>query len=714
MDLKAFLLNVPPPNGADAPTAPSRDDQRSETSSFFEDAKDFQDAPQKPFYATKPSPSEMFWQGFASLRPKTKLFPRPVTSDKPQQPQTAHAARQKLPQGIRTKPQSSETERPKSQKSHKSHMRKSSDNPRRPSTRATSAKPDEEVPPLPKNIPLPQATTGNSTQAATQGSPSSRHDVPQACREQGKSTTPKDEPLARNKGVSQDDAQPSSAKTKERLFSPEKERLMRAMQLRKKQREETQPAENTSHEHKKEPASTANDKVPELKTDSGVDMEVGPEERANSSTNDESQISKTKDDDRDQENGRPSIPRIELPLEDNEHPIPSWGDQAQGMDDNVATPDEGLLDELQSARVEQAKSLVISQNSPKVLSSISLRKGSVAESPSATPTQRGFSVTDQTTAQSSTPKRGHQSHGMSRQIQALAEMSNREHAADGYAASVPSPSHSNSFLAGRRSIDQSRPASGARYPASSSRPSSPTKSLARNASFDSQRSGTTAFSRTSRSQRKGKTMSITTPIVRDESKGPPQRPNAIEEETGDPDQSPPTLSRRLPIRINSSSKRDHQTYGAKGGPASRPSSRESALTSQTRPSTDASRPTMRRRDTARKKLTSFSNTSLDRVDEASERSSTIRSSKLFKRFSRFTGGLLDSASSKSSGGKSGFSKTDPQSAQPKAANNLTKPASVTVGDLNVQFPDTLVSKSTQEICILELTVAFIALETQVG
>lgn len=287
-DLIAFLESVPPPQPSRPWTASPANDDMSETSSHLDSY------PKKSVdsYSFRPSTSDLF----RSLKPKVKLFPRPVTDENAVKPKSSGGFRQKLPQGMRSRAKKTE-DRPKSSKSHKSQITLDQRQYETRSQHFISPKPDNSqfsppppVPPMPQQIqpishapappqllsPIVPSTPAPIVLPTIRSPtvPARSAPIPSPLLLQNKAL-----PRAPTLTVPKSPRIPStpSSPALSTYLTPEKQRLMKALQLRKKQREEATAAEeraqNSSHVITNGFTTIQKDSDVATKPDSGVDFE---------------------------------------------------------------------------------------------------------------------------------------------------------------------------------------------------------------------------------------------------------------------------------------------------------------------------------------------------------------------------------------------------------------------------------------------------------
>lgn len=235
MALKAFLKDVtPPPSLRRAGTAPTGNMSPPPSQEF---TRSSEENPPKSSHSSRPSTSDI-WRSF---KPKVKLFPRPVPDDQAQIKQRpVDDDRQRLPPGLKAKKRTSDSDRPKSRKSEKQHAtngsRISDPTSPRPDTghrKKRGAQTESEhglptrtkvssangsnSPALKALPPRPPHAHSNSASGYSDGRPPAGLGINVV---QSRSITPTRDDVA--------------------LMSPEKQRLMKAMEIRKKQLKATE------------------------------------------------------------------------------------------------------------------------------------------------------------------------------------------------------------------------------------------------------------------------------------------------------------------------------------------------------------------------------------------------------------------------------------------------------------------------------------------
>lgn len=263
--LKAFLKTDPPPGTIASARLVQRDnDGESDTSSMFERPLHTADGINHSPYSFRPSTSEIFKTGFASLKPKAKLFPRPVTDPKSQTSYEPGTARQKLPPGMRAKPAKQDESRPKSSKSQKQAFMAPVLVPRRSLSRHETSN-RKSQPSFPLALQNKAAEVNASVASPQIPSPNTmRTGLSQ--RGRAAATSERGNAQREINDVPSDAHEPRSPPTpkKANILSPEKQRLMKALQLRKKQQATVTPAKDQDMEHEVDKSQ---------KTDSGVVLE---------------------------------------------------------------------------------------------------------------------------------------------------------------------------------------------------------------------------------------------------------------------------------------------------------------------------------------------------------------------------------------------------------------------------------------------------------
>ena len=762
--LKAFLKTEPPLGTvASGHLTQVEDNTASETSSQLERPIYTVDGLNQGSHGVRPSTSEFFKSGLATLKPKNRFFPRPVTDPKVQSPHSSATARQKLPPGMRVKPAKNEDGRPKSSKSQKQvSMTSALAAPKRSSRPGTAHK--NSKPQFPPTLQAKAAEVSASGAPRISTSPTA---LPLISSQQASPLTIEKKAPASITDNPKGRKTPSIP-TRSSILSPEKQRLMKALQLRRKQQ--------IASDLMEEPGSTDGSpavacSLPTIKTDSGVAIE----ELRKSGNHDLSLQSEVASDcdpaksspDLSTPSGSPRAALSSSPLRPNRNssgdstsntkgaasrhsspmnrdkdlpalpmkpeshptaqcdievssslsrgkladlnpanqPTREW--QSFQQEDAGSDTDDALYEELRTAKFEQARKMSISPppvQGARAGSHLKLR--SSAESNGArldkilnqkcSPGPAHMSQESTTTGEQdsgpahsatevpSTPRRSNLSQGLSRRINALAEMSKQD-VSDQPSREPSSPFASRSFY--------ETPTY--KFPQSSSDMKTPTWSestalsprpqqqlFPRGTSFDSQRSSVTQ--RPSSRGGKKESVSVTAHIVRHYSRGAEGRPSAIEEESiglqpnrGAVGHHPNTDRKALNLPRSPRNDRSFSFL------SSRPSSRDSSRTTLTRQSLEAFRTLGRRQDGRSRPATSLSNASLDRVDEVSEGKSSSRASRLFKRLSIASTGRPYTAEVASAPVADETGKQQP-------FVEVQKPSATVVGDLMVQFPDSLV------------------------
>lgn len=764
MGLKAFLKTDPPPDTVIGRALYQNDDVPSETSSLSDVPNPSADVDRKSPYSLRPSTSEFFRSGLASLKPKVKLFARPVTDDKAQKVTGPMPTRQKLPPGMRPKFAKGEESRPKTSKSGKPTSMAAAQISPRPASgpiRTNKSPP----PPFPPSLQSKAIALNGAAVSPTSPSPTALPSMP--------SPLPQSPAKAKSRGAAtftSDEVRPEGqghAAMKTDVMSPEKQRLLKALQMRRNQASGTQEGGVQGLQGKNSKMTNPLELNSTLKKDSGVamdrfqDKEKRPgilplrdfEQRSLplSSTQDSGRSSEaSRADQRPQTNERTESASNDSTLtlrtapsqqqspvnKDKELPALPKRLSVASKDDNYMTelkkhsrhpsrasnprtslrpladsetgsePDEAFLEELRTAKFEQARSLSISpppsiglrtpthgRDGSSGMRSVASR---LHDSPATAspkieiPEPRKAEANDGSTPakkgsdKANVSKRINVSSGISKRIQALAEMSERDYRFQPGSELALSPPLSSDGMSAR---GVSRPSTSFRNGALHSRPSSPARSTSRSvpraSSFDSQRS--TGTQRASSRGTKRDSMSVTAHTL---------QPSAIEEESADVDDA----AQKVGFKEPRFERLGHPSYFRRKNPSNssisvRPSSRDSSRTTFTRHSLEAFRPMSRRNNEGKSRPgTSFSNASLERVDEGSEPRSS-RASKLFKRMSISGAGMRHSQDAnpepmRHEGNKSTFS------------NKKRKPTGVVVGDLNVQLPDSLVRALSCQLLVL--------------
>lgn len=766
--LKAFLKTEPPPGAIAYPQLSQvEDDVISDTSSQSERPLHLANGTNHSPYSARPSTSEIFRSGLASLKPKVKLFPRPVANPKTQDHHGSSTARQKLPPGIRPKPAKHEEGRPKSSKSQKQPFITTAYGLQRSLSRpGTSTKISQ---PLPPPMPQNKAAETNTLAASPKKSPSKLLDADWPEHKHHFTAPKKPDRTTVKDNVYQNHLSPTHETPG--TLSPEKQRLMKALQLRKKQYPSVVPIDEQSGEYEVERTQ---------KTDSGVvleDLKKTKDETVNRSekpvpvqmeasalvnraaphgvpkpelsrspprsargishdpTSDHSAISKQQPSPANKDKVLPALPAnlkingqhkcTEGAVSGNVKDKPAVSGHRVSVQHEAAgsDSDDALFDELCAAKLEQATSLSISPspahvaraetpakfrgNDPALMertfnahqaTNLAVDQGQVTAKD-----QQLVSATQVTKAEIS--RESNMFPRVSRPPHALPEHSN-------YGSLPSSLSVALSWPKGRAFEE----IPGSNLPGSSSKPKGPPptnqlspysdsqrRSRTRGASFDSE--GISATQRPSSQRRHREPVSITTQIVRNQHRGSRGDPSAVEEERSDFRESPVVIvHHQSPDPRDSVANSVPKTDRSIPFLSSRPPSRESTRTTWTRQSFEAFRLMGRRSDVKGRPPTSLSNASLDRVEEISEGKTSSRASKLFKRFSFASSGNLNVTEVTS---QPLNNSEEPQS---QSVVSKQKPAAIIIGDLNVQFPDSLVREREPKHSQVEVLTSAVAVE----
>ena len=265
--MKGFLSEVSPPEGPiirkDVP--PSRG---VDTESFYQGFR-FSESEGLPktSYSSRPSTSDI-WR---SWRPKLKFGPRPVTDE---QFHSQSTQRQKLPAGMKMKTgKSDREERPKSRKSEKSEKAVSAYSV--PSSQRSKNVRNNQPPPVPplatklgnlQNQPTsPQTSSPSALPRVKPGGFSEGREAKRPSRINVNLITQPPQPIVQA---------PKSAPA----ITPEKQRLMRALQMRKQQQskespEPLPPLPLSAPPAKLDSRGPTPEAHPNVKKDSGIDVE---------------------------------------------------------------------------------------------------------------------------------------------------------------------------------------------------------------------------------------------------------------------------------------------------------------------------------------------------------------------------------------------------------------------------------------------------------
>ena len=729
VSLKTFLRGTPisdPNSSGKIIQDRDNDDTRSETSSHFDVSRnDSIDRDASPF-GRLANTSEVFKYSFAQLRPKTKLFPRPVADRAGQKSKASVATRQKLPPGVRPRGFKEDEDR-------QSSGRLSHDNRQ---TVIYHGKPSSERPRTKPENPQPLAHHDEKDHIRHEASPSLR---PSTSSVTALPPLPIQSPLP---SVQQD--KKSSGKTasssKSSVLSPEKQRLMKALQNRKKQQHHAFP-DTIDSPLAKDPATTPADDQIAGKTDSGVDVDVreSPDQKPSADTSETSaSVPSTTLAESAAHSRKTSITSVhtEAPAQTSSGLAPTTeaGDtpkisrensakhgrrppplvSVNGADADSQVSDDDLLKELQEAKVQEARSLIITPSPSREVfttpkSSYFATPDRARRPPSAGVESQGkvsavtinpsqnLSVPQDGEPSSQRTRKANVSSGISRRIQALASMSSGSDSRP--ATSFESAKGSNSPFVRTPQRLKSSP-SAVRSQATESRPSSPTKSMhqfnLRKTSFESHRTGTSRAPSVSTQDQHNRRDSLTATahIIRKQSDSR-SRPEAIEEDSSEFEQGPVTFSYQTPTqRFASKFGRARSERAPSVVSSSRPSSRDSNVSGMTMTSIDTFRPNGKGQETRSRrtgKAPKAPISGLDKVEEVSEKNSS-RASKLFKRLSSLSPAMLSKSTFDPSQTIASITEGDSQLAN--LAQSTIRSAQVehagAVGDLNVQFPDTLV------------------------
>lgn len=287
MGMKAFLTEVTPPHTPGVAAASAQATRRAEepqTRDFVavtSAPRDSEELPQSS-YGSRPSTSDL-WKNW---RPKLKFGPRPVTESKPV---PSANDRQKLPVGYKAKHAKPDRDaRPKSRKGEKQHIGHAARDPQnspRPVSkhgdRSHAQRTDATLPPVP---PLSTQVANGKDQLSSASpnspSPTALPQWPQSAK-LGKATSGYSEgrDVRRPPGLGISSPLPSgqSPKTPKSApaISPEKQRLMRALQMRKQQQDKigTDGAPTPSMPQAESPGHTSG-LANSVKNDSGVEVET--------------------------------------------------------------------------------------------------------------------------------------------------------------------------------------------------------------------------------------------------------------------------------------------------------------------------------------------------------------------------------------------------------------------------------------------------------
>ncbi|KAI9719905.1 MAG: hypothetical protein M1828_006035 [Chrysothrix sp. TS-e1954] len=774
MGLKAFLTNVTPPastrankntfqGGGVASPSSSRVDLTMPDDSFY-----------KQSLSSRPSAADLF----RHLKPKTRLFPRPVDDERMRKPQTAAGFRQKLPTGLRSKPRRSESDRPVVSKVLQPQRSNPPALQSQPSTMAQATSPPEGESPFKSKAvksPSPKSASPdlNNKELPRPPSPWARPstNIIQAQKSAQKAKPRPTLDLSKKRTSSATDSPVSSPDLPVRVpsvLSPEKQRLMRALQLRKQQQKDQTASPDLPLERLLD--ADKEDDVARQNTDSSkADSAIAVDADTKAGTEQPVPLRMRKATPMPQMNGLDMHPLRSQPIQTNVEPrdpvdppdesaqhvvhdelsskpiamspsrakspaeyidvgqldaevtrpvslhseespaaqvrarakrkakrrgvfepleLPEEKDDAEV--EAKSLPDGDLVEELQDAKVEEATSVRLTQ-SPQRNISVSTRSvafsgvdrrdtGSNEQSPRSPKRQRSATGRPSQDRSGSFAKRVNVSSGISKRIQALAEISARE-------SPPPSPYESTSPGQSSRPMFSMRSMSSQnalhRRSFTLSRQSSPTRSRPQTANArtnaDSQAHPTVSRLSTSGRRRESNTVSV---LIQDSHRSRGTRPPLVT----DIIEEAPHHARSM---SNVSFARSELMPPGISSP--RPESRQSTVASIPRKSFDHGGRFGRRSDTRHRPPTSMSNISLERVDEQSESkvsNSSSRATRLFKRMS----GLSAAIRRPPSEARGSRLSRDGSSTAPSFTREQLPPQSVAIGDLNVQFPDTLLWK----------------------
>jgi hypothetical protein len=368
--------------------------------------------------------------------------------------------------------------------------------------------------------------------------------------------------------------------------------------------------------------------------------------------------------------------------------------------------DDALYEELQSATVEEAKPISVSK-SP--ITPIFPRRGSAASNATLfrrTPSgnvlelTRSFSGSQQLNTpprESNEPllaRKTNVSSGISQRIQALAKKSNR----DSVASIGPvNPGEGSSPSGARLNVTRSRNSSMTQNmkrfsQMSISNSPSPDGNALQGSESPLQVHRTPMSTVYNVDERPG-SVSVTARIIRDDRAKRPDLTMPTDISPLELHESPITIDHHRATSVSTSRPSLHQRSETSTSVATSPVARESSQHSISRTSSESSwRPFGRRKSEAAKSppinLKSPSMVSMDMEEDKKDDKKQSRTSRLFKRMSS----SISNASRKSIMASISPVKDDADIAKDLASISEPPPA-VQVGDLNVQFPDSLVSRT---------------------
>ncbi|KAI9671429.1 MAG: hypothetical protein M1831_004338 [Alyxoria varia] len=732
VSLKTFLRGAPSSDqNLSGKITQDHDDAPSETSSHIDISRNESiDRDASPF-GKLGNTSEIFKYSFAQLRPKTKLFPRPVADGSTQKIKASISTRQKLPPGVRPRGFKEDEER-------QSSGRLSHDNRQTVIYHGKSS--SERSRTKPENLQSIGVRDTNDH---------SHHDDSPSLRPSTSSVTalpslPISSPVPsvhqdRNNSSGSKHPGKTASSFRSSVLSPEKQRLMKALQNRKKQQH--QPLLGAPESPvAKDPETVPADDQAATKTDSGVDVDVreSPDRKPSAETNDASvsipssipaesaahsrktSVTSAKTDAPTQTStslaptaevgGTPRMSRENSAKQDH-RPPPLVS--VNNADAESQVSDDELLKELQDAKVEEARSLIITPSPSREVfttpkSSYFTTPDRARRPPSAGVESQGkvsaitinpsqnLSVPQDGEPSSQRTRKANVSSGISRRIQALASMSSGSDSRP--ATSFESAKSSRSpFVRTPQRLGSSP--SAIRSQTTENRPSSPTKSMhqfnLRKNSFESHRTGTSRAPSVSTQDQNNRRDSLTATahIIRKHSDSR-SRPEAIEEDSSEFEQGPVTFSYQTPAqRFTSRFGRARSERAPSVVSSSRPSSRDSNVSGMTMTSIDTFRPSGKGQETRSRRNGKAPNSGLDKVEEVSEKNSS-RASKLFKRLSSFSPAMLSKSTFEPAQTIASVTESDLPPVNSAQSTNRTGRVehAGAVGDLNVQLPDTLLWK----------------------
>jgi len=748
-------------------------EDRPRTSNHFVSPHEANEERLRSSYSSRPSTSELFKYGL--WKPKVKLFARPVAEAKVKGPKITGAVRQRLPSGMR--PRKNEINRPRSAKSTRSTVASDSS---RPGTMQSAIS----IPPPLPGIPAAKGATPVPPRTLPLSQPT---------------------PVERLRAVASIEntmylsgPAPGSSTGKQHSISPEKQKLMKALKLRKEQLEgssESAAADagvtRSNHNNFMEPQGSA------WKANAGITFDFNVDAKTNGSVFEQEHLHGRADAAPDFEStisfkGAEHYNRTDMPFVNGEVPhtfaittLPTTEtmrfSQLHGQDiattnvtgqidgqynidhrrtklsntmngqrgvnthekchglvepfpvelnldetDEGSLSDDSLMEELKLAKLQEAKPVPIS-HSP-VRASFS----------SATSDPRpGFnsvtSVMILNTARSGQERRSAQpvvqypallpssgemtrkermslsrktnvSSGISRRLQALAEITSRVTSPTPTNNYAPVPDASSSYLAIRKSSLQTFPGpqSVLRPSFAGSRPTSPTDSQyfpvtqPRASNFHAIDAVSTVGNVPQQGGRHD-SVSVTARIMRNTTSMPPEQSHLSEAVPMDLQQSTLVIERQPAVHSQTMLRTNNvRTEQAQSILSSRRGSRESSVTTTTKHSAESSWRSMTRWRSEKSEARSppppvadrsLSINSLERVDQTLDERKQSRTSRLLKRIS----GVSATARKPLSEVNAEYQRDQHVGRGHTDSQRESPPAAIVIGDLNVQFPDTLVS-----------------------